>query len=86
VLRGALRLHLYDGVGEGVGDDVQQVGGVLSALDVEGLDDEVRELVQDAGGHLQRQQDHHRQPVEEVVDRGARKGPGGAKGTRSLIY
>ena len=71
------RAYLDDGAGERVGDDVEQVGGVVPPLDVEGVDHELGELVEHAGGHLQRQQHQHRQPVEEVVDRGSRERPAG---------
>lgn len=67
--------YLDDGVGERVGDDVEQLGGVVARLDVERVDEELGELEEDAGGHLQGQQDQHRQPVEEVVNGGTGKRP-----------
>lgn len=39
------RLYLDDGVCERVRDDVEQVGGVVSSLDIEGIDDELGEFV-----------------------------------------
>lgn len=69
-------LYLDDGVGEGVRDDVEQVGGVLTSLDVEGVDEEEGEFVQNTCGYLQGQKNQHRQPVKEVVDRSASKCPG----------
>ena len=67
---------LDDGVGERVRDDVEQIGGVLAGLDVEGLDHDRGEFVQSPRGGLDGQEDHHRQPVEEVVDCSASKRPG----------
>lgn len=67
--------HLDDGAGEGVRDDLQQLGRVLSRLDVEGLDQEVGESEEDARRCFQRQKDYHRQPIEEVVDGGASERP-----------
>ncbi|TNN83545.1 hypothetical protein EYF80_006063 [Liparis tanakae] len=52
-----------------------QVWG-LSALNLEGVDDELGDHVQVARGNFQRQQHEHREPVEEVVHRGPRKRPG----------
>lgn len=72
----ACRPDLDDGVGERVRDDVEQVGGVLAGLDVEGIDQEQGEFVQNPRGGLQGQEDQHRQPVEEVVDCSASKCPG----------
>lgn len=69
-------LYLDDRVGERVRDDVEQVRGVLSGLDIEGFDEEVGEFVQNTGGCLQGQKNQHREPVEEVVDRGSSKRPG----------
>lgn len=37
-------LYLNDGVGERVGDDIEQFGGVIAGLDVEGVDEELGEL------------------------------------------
>lgn len=54
---------------ERVGKDVEQRGGVLAALDVEGRDDELGEAVQVTAGHLERQQHQYRQPVKEIVHR-----------------
>lgn len=68
-------VYLDDGAGERICDDVEQVGGILSALDVKGFDHAVSEFVQDPRGNLQREQNQHRQPVEEVMDRRASKRP-----------
>lgn len=78
-----LWLYLDDGVGERVRDDVEQVGGVLARLDVEGVDQDLGEFVQNTCGDFQRQENQHRQPVEEVVDRGAGKCP--AKGRNAVM-
>ena len=51
-------------------------GAFVSALDVEGFDDEVGEFVQDACSHLQREENQHSEPVEEVVHCGTGKRPG----------
>lgn len=65
-----------DGLGEDISDHVQQVRG-LSALDIEGVNDELSNLIQITRRHLQRQQHQHWQPVEEVVHRGTSKSPAG---------
>ena len=38
--------YLYDGKGEGVGDDVEKLGSIRSTLDVEGLNNELGDKVQ----------------------------------------
>lgn len=68
------RTDLDDGAGEDIGDDLQQVRS-FSAPKGEGPDEETSDRAQVAGGHLQRQQHQHREPVEEVVHGGASKCP-----------
>lgn len=67
-------VHLYNRLCDEIGDHFQQVGG-LSTLNVEGVNNELGDDVQVAGGDLQRQQRQHREPVEEVVYCGSCESP-----------
>lgn len=51
--------HLDDELSEGLRDDLQQPGGVLAAVDVEGGHHEPRGMVQVPSGDLQGQQDQN---------------------------
>ena len=62
---------------EGICDNFQKFWGFLSILEVEALHYEVDQVLQVTGGSLQRQEHHHGEPVEEVVDGGPCKGPAG---------
>ena len=62
---------------EGICDNFQKFWGFLSILEMEALHYEVGQVLQVTGGSLQRQEHHHGEPVEEVVDGGPGKGPAG---------
>lgn len=70
--------HLYDELGERLGDHFEQLGRLLAGLQAEAGDQQLRRPGHEAAGRLQGQQHQHRQPVEAVVDGGAGKGPAAA--------
>lgn len=77
--------HLYDELGEWLGDHFEQLGRLLAGLQAEAGDQQLRSPGHEAAGRLQGQQHQHRQPVEAVVDGGAGKSPEAA-GTKGLIF
>lgn len=75
-LRGAS--HLYDETGDRLSDHFEQLRRLLTRLQAEAGDQQLRRPGHEAAGRLQGQQHQHRQPVEAVVDGGAGKGPAAA--------
>lgn len=68
-------IYLDDELCERVCDDFQNVWGIFSILERDGIQHEVGQELQVMGGSLQRQEHQHREPVEEVMDSGACKCP-----------
>ena len=61
-------MYLYDERGDRLGDDLEQLGGVLAALHPEAGDQQTGQPGHYARHHLQGKQNQNRQPVEAVVD------------------